>query len=473
MRPDNLYFGGGVAETILSPFVGLALLIAGWMICVAPRRRALPAFLSAAVLIPTDQVLMLGSLHFPALRVIATFGLVRALISRIKNKEIAFSGGITKIDIALVGSMLISAMNGTLLWSSASALIYQIGNLITLLGLYIALRLLIRNEGDVELAQKTFVIIAGVVAAIMTCEQITGHNPYAFLGGARASSYATVAERDDQSRALACFGHPILAGTFGAIMLPIFVGLWWRGRAFRTYAILGTVSSVVIALASGSSTPLMAVAAGILGLLLYPWRQWMRAIRWGIVIMVVCLHMVMKAPVWNLIARVDVIGGSSGEHRYQLVNQFILHFWDWWLIGTRSNADWGWGMWDTCNQYVAVGEAAGLVPFVLLLMVIVYGFKFLGRARKTPGISRKQALFLWSLSVGIFANVVAFFGISYFDQTIVAWYGLLAVSIAMANAHQKKAVLLEGTNSKHTEESGILISNHPSWIHACGPSITP
>jgi hypothetical protein len=470
MRPDNLYFGGGVAETVLSPFVALALLIAGWMICVGSRRKALPAFLSAAVLIPTDQVLMLGSVHFPALRIVAMFGLVRALISRMNNKANAFSGGINKIDVALVVSMLLTAVSGTLLSWGVGALTYQMGNLVTLLGLYIGVRLLIRDERDMDLALKTFVIIAGIVGAVMTSEQLTGHNPYALLGGARASWYSTVMERDDRFRAVACFGHPILAGTFGVIMLPVFVGLWWRGRALRKYAIAGTVASVVIALASASSTPLMALVAAVVGFLLWPWRRWMRAMRWGLAIMLVCLHMVMKAPVWNLIARVDVIGGSSGEHRYELVNQFILHFSDWWLIGTRSNGDWGWDMWDTCNQYVAVGEAAGLVPFVLLLTVIVYGFKFLGRARKAPGIYRNQALFLWSLSVGIFANVVAFFGISYFDQTIVAWYALLAVSIAMTNACEKKSVLADRTKPMDNEE--VLITDQPSWIQACGPSST-
>jgi hypothetical protein len=34
------------------------------------------------------------------------------------------------------------------------------------------------------------------------------------------------------------------------------------------------------------------------------------------------------------------------------------------------------------------------------------------------------------LGASLFANVVAFFGISYFDQTIVAWYALLAMIYA-------------------------------------------
>jgi hypothetical protein len=39
----------------------------------------------------------------------------------------------------------------------------------------------------------------------------------------------------------------------------------------------------------------------------------------------------------------------------------------------------------------------------------------------------KQALFVWAIGAALFANAVAFFGISYFDQTIVVWYALLAM----------------------------------------------
>jgi len=147
--------------------------------------------------------------------------------------------------------------------------------------------------------------------------------------------------------------------------------------------------------------------------------------------------MVMKAPVWHLISRIDISGGSSSYHRFELVNQFILHFKDWWLLGVKYNGHWGWDMWDTANQYVNIGENSGLVPFILFLAVIVYGFKFVGAARKRATDS-KEALFLWALGSALFAHVVAFFGISYFDQTIVGWYALLASISVSATSLQKQ-----------------------------------
>jgi hypothetical protein len=155
----------------------------------------------------------------------------------------------------------------------------------------------------------------------------------------------------------------------------------------------------------------------------------MRLVRWGFVATLVFLHLVMKAPVWALIARVDVVGGSSGYHRYMLVDQFIRRFGDWWLLGTKVNSEWGWDMWDLANQYVAVGEVSGLLPFVFFLAIIVCGFKYVGLARKVCEEKRKKEneAFLWAIGAALFANVVAFFGISYFDQTQVVWYALLAI----------------------------------------------
>ena len=146
----------------------------------------------------------------------------------------------------------------------------------------------------------------------------------------------------------------------------------------------------------------------------------------------------MKGPVWSLIEKIDITGGSSSWQRYMLVDQCIRHFGDWWLLGVKDTSVWGWDMWDTANQYVSVCENSGLLPFILFLGILIYGFKYLGRARRAAGKDRKRALFVWGLGSALFANVVAFFGISYFDQTMVAWYGLLAMIPAAMAVRPKK-----------------------------------
>jgi hypothetical protein len=112
-----------------------------------------------------------------------------------------------------------------------------------------------------------------------------------------------------------------------------------------------------------------------------------------------------------------------------LIDQCIRHFGDWWLVGVKSTSDWGWDMWDTANQYVSICDTSGFFPFILFLATIVYGFKYLGKARRLAE-NRKQQIFLWALGSALFANIVAFVGISYWDQTQVVWYGLLAAICA-------------------------------------------
>ena len=460
MEHELLKFGGGPSQTIVNPIVLLVVLLAGILMLVIPRNKAIVPFLAAAILIPTDQVIVIGSLHFMMLRVLILFGLVLIIRSKMSPKGKVFSGGMNGIDRAVILCSVFTSVTWILLWQESAAVTFQLGELYTIFGVYCLLRCLIRNREDIELTIRSFAYIAIVIALVMMYEHATGSNPYALLGGARAFFYASLMVREGGLRATGCLGHPILAGTFAAVLLPLFFGLWLTSRKHRTIAVAGMIAVTVMAIASNSSTPLLAYAAGLMGLCFWPLRNQMRLIRWGILLTLVSLHVVMKAPVWHLISRIDVSGGSSGYHRYELVNQCILHFWDWWLLGAKDNGQWGWLMWDTANQYVATAQSSGLLPFLLFLSIIVYGFKYVGKGRRTA-TSRKDALFVWSLGGSLFAHVMGFFGISYFDQTIVAWYALLALISAAVTISQNH-------NPQRTAavESYDLPRDAPDWVIA-------
>jgi hypothetical protein len=447
MGPDHFKFGGGVLETTLNPAVFLLVLAAGLWICVTTRRKALVAFLTVSILIPVDQVLLVGPAHFSMLRILILFGMFRIVREKRSSKLRLCSGGINGIDIALILLAVFTALNGILLFQESGEVIYQLGGLYTVFGTYFYLRFMIRDERDVVLAIQAFACIASFIAVIMMYEVANGHNPYALLGGANAQAYAKLMQREGKLRATGCFSHPILAGTFGAVLVPLFVSLWRKGKKYRRIATVGIISSTVMMLACNSSTPVLGYAAGLLALCMWPLRQRMRTVRWGIALTVVGLHLVMKAPVWHLIARVDISGGSSSWHRFMLVDQCIRHFGDWWLIGVKDTSAWGWDMWDTANQYVSTCESSGLLTFLLFLAILVYGFKYLGRARRATGKDQARALFIWGMGAALFANVVAFFGITYFDQTIVAWYCLLAFIPAADAVSRKRTATVATPNT--------------------------
>lgn len=475
MEPLHLRFGGGAAHTELSPLVLILILIVGVVILVRPRARAIAPFIATCILVPMDQVLVVGGLHFPMLRLLALFGIIRLIRDKIRSKGQIFSHGINKIDIAVILFAISTGVAGVLLFQEMGALIFQLGNIYTIFGLYFFLRFLVRDKEDIVTMIRTLAYVAMFIAVIMTWEIITGHNPYAWLAGFRSSFYENLVTRDDRFRASGCFGHPILAGTFGAIILPLFVLLWREGKKYRTVASLGILAATVITLTSNSSTPILAYAAGVFALCMWPLRQQLRLFRWVIVITIISLHVVMKAPVWHLISRIDVSGGSSSYHRFMLVDQCIRHFGDWWLIGVKSTGDWGWDMWDTANQYVSICDSSGLLPFLLFLAILVYGFRYLGKARKLAE-SRKEQIFMWGMGSALFANAVAFFGISYWDQTQAVWYALLAAisaAVVIRTQSGNDSVRVSSQVARWTEQFAVPAAEVDSDLMQTEPQNIP
>jgi hypothetical protein len=180
-----------------------------------------------------------------------------------------------------------------------------------------------------------------------------------------------------------------------------------------------------------ASTTLLSYVAGLGALFLWPVRSYTQLMRWGLVIMLVLLHLVMNGPVWSLIQKIDLTGSSSSHHRYLLIDNCIRHFGDWWLLGARNYNTWGWSMWDLANQYVAYAVTGGLVTVTFFILILKRSFSHLGNARKRARPDRRKEWFLWCVSAALFSHVVSYFGIGYFDQMQVAWFALLAMISAV------------------------------------------
>jgi hypothetical protein len=145
--------------------------------------------------------------------------------------------------------------------------------------------------------------------------------------------------------------------------------------------------------------------------------------------------MVMKAPVWALIARINVVGGNSGDHRYELINQAILHFGNWWLFGEKNPSSWGWEMGDVSNAYVNAAVSGGIFSLIFFLGIFWQAFRAIGLARKRAAEKedREMEVTVWAFGAALLSTVVSYFGIWYFDQSVLVWYALLAMICAVTS----------------------------------------
>ncbi len=190
---------------------------------------------------------------------------------------------------------------------------------------------------------------------------------------------------------------------------------------------LGMLSSAAIAGLSASSGPVVMLMAGTAALVLWRFRDSARTMRWMTVIGLVCLAQVMKAPVWALVDRLTLFAGSTGYHRFALIDQAIRRFGEWWLLGTADTSHWGWGLWDVTNQYLAVGVEGGFIAMLVFMTTLGLGFRTVGRAVRAPLPAETQYC-LWAFGSALFAHAVAFIGMAYFGgQIYVNYYFVLAV----------------------------------------------
>lgn len=424
--PSNYYFGGGGSSYGTTISV-LAILLAAILILSLPKKYVIVPYLIAGLLIPLSVSFAIASLDFNANRLLLIAGLSRILMRR-EWEAIE----VNSLDKIIVSSVLVNAICYVLLWHQIGTLINRAGFVFSSLGAYLFLRTFIRTKEDILRAIKVLLLVVIIIAPCMWSEHNTRHNKFSIVGAQELSNI-----RHDRIRAQGPFAHAIIAGTFGVVMVPLFVGLYWNQRKYWYLSSLGIAGSATIMIASSSSTPIMSLPAGLLALSMWAFRNKMSLMRRIFLVMLVITQLFMNHPIWFLIDRVSGILGGSGWHRAMLIDNFVRHFFDWFLIGTRDNPNWGWSMWDVDNAYVAAGLMGGLLGFILYIKIFVKAYQFLGESRRlaesgnwsenNQSNAHGDARLVWAIGSALFANSIAFFGIVYFDQSILAWYTLLSI----------------------------------------------
>jgi hypothetical protein len=418
--PQNMRFGGGLAATYLDPLVLIAMLVAIGLTFLLPRRYIIIPLLLLFVIAPNGQQYYIAGVHLYVGRVLILFAWIRILFSK-KPEDGIVAGGWNGIDKIFLAWAFFRALGTSLEFMAMGAVINQAAFLWDTLGGYFLFRYLVRDKEDIVRVLKTFAFMALLLGTTMTIEHTRLLNVFGYIGG-RLDPFL----RDGAVRSQGPFLGPIPAGTFGATLLCLF--LWLKKIGGSTFwGLAGIAGSLTMVYTSASSTPLMAVPAGILAICFWPARKHMRVVRWVLVLVLLIVHLSMKAPVWMLINHIDLVGGNSSYHRAMLIDGFITHFTDWWLIGVTSTANWGWDMWDQANQFVIEGESGGLITFVCFILIISRSLGRLGVARRMVEGDRPQEWSFWLLGAAMFTYVVSFFGISFSDQSIYGWFAILAI----------------------------------------------
>jgi len=440
------------------------LAIAIVLIMVLPRHKVIMPFLIAFFTIPIGEVLVVGGLHFTALRILILMVLARRLTFSRREK---YPGGFNGIDLFVVLWSICGAIFPCLQIMIMPQVVNALGSLIDTLGGYLAVRSLIPDGEAVRYTIKSFAVVCTILGLGMIYEQVGHMNVFGLLGGMITGTEIT--ERLGHIRSGATLGC-LYAGAFSGVLIPLFIWLWKEPKC-RTIATIGLFGAIAMVFTSYSSTSQLALFGSVMGLCFWPLRKKMRTLRIGIVSVLVGLDIVMKAPVWALIARVDLTGSSSGYQRYQLVDMTIRHFSTWWLIGTPDYVNWGWDSWDLCNQFAAVALTGGLLTLIFYIWIFKNGFASIGNARKRVEGDRKQEWLLWCFGSALFATVVAHFGINYMAQLIMGFFPLVACISVLSFEAKHATEAVEEAPTKLRFEWAPLAAGADSMVTEAEPLV--
>jgi len=432
-------------QTSVNP-VGLAMLgVLSILIFVLPRRWSLAPLLILACFVPAGQRVVVASLDFSFLRLMVIAYWIRILAFRDYQglRPIA-------IDYAVAGWILVGSLVFVLQWGNTWAITNRTGYIYESLGIYVTFRCLLRSWADIERTVIVLALVSLPVVVFFILEKRTGINMFSVMGGVPRMTQV----REGRLRAQGAFSHPIMAGCFFAIVLVMASGLFMNKRK-KFISIAGCVASATIVIMCASSTPLLAVLSGGIGMSFAWIREMLRPFRYGLVVALIALHFIMEGPVWALIARVSAVGGSTAWHRKHLIDKTVEHFGEWALLGIKSTEHWGYGLQDVTNQYILEGVRGGIWGMALFVTVIVLAFRAVGRALLDEPNRGGLFWIKWAVGASIYTHCMSFIGVSYFGQTTVSWFLSIALAATISQLPSSKPRLAKPPGSTPSNDKRL------------------
>lgn len=428
------HFGGALwaDQTVVHP-VGLAVLVfALGALLVLPKRYHLLPLMVIAVALPGAQRIAILSLDFTFVRIMILATLFMAMLHG-QLRTIRWGLPDTLIAIATGWSLIASGV----LSGGLSGVVTSAGGAIDTFGAYLLGRAYLRSYRDMRRLLLCFALVSIPMLVFFALEQLSGRNLFSIFGGVPEETML----RNGRLRAQGPFSHPIMAGICWATILPCLIALWQGKTGARLLITAAVISMPLIVVATASSTPVVALMCGYIGLALYAWRRYMRPMFMAMAAVLLVLQLSMEMSVWHLMSRIDIAGGSTGWHRYNLIQQAINHFGEWWAFGTNATGHWGWGLQDITNQYVLEGVDGGIVQLLLFLAFLFVLFMRIGRAQRLATTVAESRL-LWGMAVTLFVHCISFLAVSYFGQMVCIFYLFVGAVAAVSEVRypQRAAV---------------------------------
>ncbi|MEZ5402656.1 MAG: hypothetical protein R2729_23475 [Bryobacteraceae bacterium] len=444
------------SETTNASALGLtigALLVV--MCFLVPRRYLVVPLVIAACWLTLGQRFVVSGVNLTLFRIVIAAALVRMIVSG-EFRTLTWK----PIDRIVTAWLVSRVVCFVLLYRTGDALVNRLGFTFDAVGMYFTFRSQIQSLRDVTRIGRIVSLIILPLAIVMFIESTTGRNYFSVLGGVPSLSF----RREGWIRCQGPFPHPILAGTFGAVWLPLFVGLWWQ-KSQRVYAVLGSVASVLIILTAHSSGPIATAVVVLIGFVMWPMRKRMRLLTFLALATMVALQLLMTRPIWFIFARLNVLSGSTGWHRAHVIDQAIRHLPEWALVGTKNPARWGIHAGDITNQYLSEGLRGGLLTMVLFIATVRMAFSLIA-ATMTLETARTRHSFIlvWALGVTLAAHATTFFSVAYFSpQSMMNWYLTLAFAVAVNSSRSHARVgRLARTQGAGVGSRGAGMEDHAS-----------
>lgn len=363
----------------------------------------------AICFVPMNQRLIIANLDFTILRILILVGVLR-LLTRNETRVIKWNS----FDKLILSWVIIGSIVYIIRWWNFDAVINRSGVMFDCLGMYWLTRHAIRNWNDIIYSIKIFAFFAIVSAPLIALEKFRQPSFFEIFGPVAAQFHA------GRFRCAGPFPHYIMMGCFWASLLPFFYACI-KANADKWFYLLAITAALSNVYFSASSTPIITVITIILFWNIYKYRMYGKALLWSTCTGLFFLHLIMNNPVWHLIARVNIFGGSTGWHRYFLFDNFIKNISEWFFLGTKSTAHWGHAQSDLTNQFVLEGVRGGFITLIIFILVIYKAIQIPGRY-SLQETNQEVKWLSWGICVAMLGHFITFWGVSYFGQINMLLY---------------------------------------------------